>query len=135
MTLGSVASGPAVFPLASLDTSEWCLVGVELITLVFVIIFGFRPQPPLHQQYASREEAETNKAQEERHNRELWEVINGLRGAVASIKTDVGQIKTLREANGDRLDELSRELLQLIKEVATLNERTKHGNHGIHSDS
>jgi hypothetical protein len=117
MTLGGVGQGAAAMfsGLAAIDFdfSQWSLVGVELITLIFVIIFGFRPQPPLHQQYASKEDVEQNKEQEERHNREMWEVINGLRGAVSSIKTDVASIKTAREGNGQRLTEVSEEVREM----------------------
>lgn len=104
-------------PLADFSVDGWRLV-VDIILAVLVIIGFFRPQPPLHQQYA--EKTEFNK-----HKEEIWVVVNGLRMAVSSIETSVEKIKTLREANGERLDEVSAELLQLIREVSRLNERTE----------
>lgn len=124
--------------LATFDGSwDWRLI-VELATLVLMLVLAFKPSPPLHQQFADKEEFEKQKREQkealEKHKTEIWEVVNGLRRSVSRIETSVEGIKTLREANGERLDELNAELMELIKEVSKLNERTEvymaRGGHG-----
>jgi uncharacterized membrane-anchored protein YhcB (DUF1043 family) len=135
--LAHIASGPAVL-LANFDgTIDWHVI-VDGFTLLVMLFFATRPQPPLYKQFVSKEELEEHKKQADEHREELakqfsnvWEVIKGLRSSVSAvkestgeIKTDVATIKTMREANGERLKEVVDSLDTLVVEVATLNERT-----------
>ncbi|MDR3405131.1 MAG: hypothetical protein P4L99_21735 [Chthoniobacter sp.] len=124
-----VGSSPTASVLAAVEmgTDNWRLV-LEIILGVLVVVGFFKPQPPLHKQYADRDDTE-------KQLKGAWEVINGLRKAVQRIESSVAEIRTLREANGDRLDEVSRELLELIKQVSRLNERTSsHGESHHHQN-
>jgi hypothetical protein len=56
----------------------------------------------------------------EKHKTEVWTVINGLRRDIGEIKEDVASIRALREANGERMGELSRDVAELNKTVAHL---------------
>jgi hypothetical protein len=55
----------------------------------------------------TRSEFDDHKKETAKHVDDLWKVVKGLRGSVNSIHTDVATIRTLREANGDRLKEIA----------------------------
>jgi hypothetical protein len=56
----------------------------------------------------------------ETHKEEIWEVVNGLRRAVSRIEADISAIKALREANGERLAEMARDMKKLSDQISRL---------------
>lgn len=66
------------------------------------------------------EHAGVEKPDFDAHAEQVWSNLNGLRLAVGRIEVKVGETKVLREANAERLAELSREVTELGKQVARL---------------
>ncbi len=66
-----------------------------------------------------REHKEFKAAIKDQHD-ELWKVVNGIRMSVSKIESSVAGLTVLREANGDRLSELSHQVVELAKSVHTL---------------
>jgi len=56
----------------------------------------------------------------ENHKEEIWEVVNGLRRSISRIEADIAAIKALREANGERLAEMARDMKQLSDQISKL---------------
>lgn len=66
-----------------------------------------------------REHDEFKTSMKEQHD-ELWKVINSIRLSVSKIESSVAGLTALREANGDRLGEISHQVIELAKSVHTL---------------
>lgn len=137
----------AAFPLAvqvptdpkSHESIGWLLLGgAALVTAVGALLAFMRRESRMqepkvetkvsggpvtirHEQvFVERHEHAGLQSDLEKHKREIWDVVKGLRAAVGRIETNGAENKVLREANGELLTEVREEVSSLGKVVARL---------------
>jgi hypothetical protein len=133
-----LAAGCSPPSLATLGAGEWIITAAAAVTAIGAILAFIRREANQHEpaperrvtggpvevallkRCVERHEHDDLKATVARQRAETWEVVNGLRCSVSKIEADIAGLRAQREANGERLTELSGDIKGLSKLVHRL---------------
>lgn len=128
----------ASLPLAAMGEGQWIMTGAAVLAAIGVILAFIRRESRMKEpktehsvsggpltirhekSHVERHEHDGLKSSTEQQQREIWQVINGLRISISRIEADIAGLRAMREANGERLHEVGEQLAGLVIAVARL---------------